>query len=118
LADHNEIGIKGEKLAASYLLKKGYRIINSNWRHRHKEVDIIARDGDELVIIEVKLRSTDYFGDPSEAVTRKKQRFLIEAAEAYLESIADEPEVRFDIVSIIVTSKGYDFEHIIDAFCP
>jgi putative endonuclease len=118
MANHNEIGIKGEKLAAAYLIKKGFQIIKYNWRYRHKEVDIIARDGSELVIVEVKLRSTDYFGDPSEAVTLKKQRFLIEAAEAYLENLTDEPEVRFDIVSIIAGANGYKFDHITDAFNP
>jgi putative endonuclease len=118
MAAHNEIGEKGEKLAAGYLIKKGYKIIACNWRHRQKEIDIIARDGNELVIVEVKLRSTDYFGDPSEAVTLKKQHYLIEAAGAYVESINYEPEVRFDIVSIIAAKNGYEFEHITDAFCP
>jgi putative endonuclease len=118
MAVHNEIGSKGEKLAAEYLSKKGFQIIEKNWRYRHKEVDIIARDQNELVIVEVKLRSTDYFGDPSEAVTLKKQRFLIEAAESYLEKIEEDPEVRFDIVSIIANNNGYKFDHITDAFCP
>jgi putative endonuclease len=118
MANHNEIGIKGEKLAAEYLVKKGFQIIKYNWRYRHKEVDIIARDKNELVIVEVKFRSTDYFGDPSEAVTLKKQRFLIEAAEAYLEDVPDEPQVRFDIVSIIAVNDSYKFDHITDAFCP
>ena len=118
MADHNEIGLKGEKIAAEYLKKNGYKIIATNWRHRYKEVDIIARDGDELVIVEVKLRSTDYYGDPSESVTLKKQRFLIEAAEAYVDTVDDEPEVRFDVISIIAAKNGYKFEHITDAFCP
>ena len=84
----------------------------------HKEIDIIAYDNEKLVIIEVKLRSTDYFGDPSEAVTKKKQRLLIEAAEAYLETIYEAPEVRFDIISIVASQQGYRFEHITDAFNP
>lgn len=118
MATHNDIGAKGEKLAVEHLVRKGYKIIKCNWRHRYKEVDIIARDKEELVIVEVKLRSTDYFGDPSEAVTLKKQRFLIEAAEAYLDTIPDEPEVRFDVLSIIADNQGYKFDHITDAFCP
>jgi putative endonuclease len=118
VAEHNEIGKRGEKLAAQFLRDEGYKIIVCNWRYRHKEVDIIARENDYLVIVEVKLRSTDYFGDPSEAVTRKKQRFLIEAAEAYLETIEEAPEVRFDIISIIADSHGYQFDHITDAFNP
>jgi len=118
MASHNEIGLQGEKLAVEFLIKKGYKIIKSNWRFKHKEVDIIARDKGELVIVEVKLRSTDYFGDPSETVTLKKQRFLIEAAEAYLETISEEPEVRFDVISIIAENNNFKFDHITDAFCP
>jgi putative endonuclease len=118
MAFHNEIGERGEKLAADFLRKGGYKIVACNWRYRHKEVDIIAYDSEYLVIVEVKLRSTDYFGDPSEAVTKKKQRFLIEAAEAYLETIEEAPEVRFDIISIIAGNDKYKFDHITDAFNP
>jgi putative endonuclease len=118
VATHNEKGQEGEKLAVDFLQRKGYKILWKNWRYKHKEVDIIAIDKEELVIVEVKLRSTDYFGDPSEAVTKKKQRFLIEAAEAYLETREDEPEVRFDIVSIISGNSDHTIEHITDAFNP
>ena len=118
MGTHNEKGTEGEKIAVDFLRQKGYKILWQNWRYRHKEVDIIAFDKEELVIVEVKLRSTDYFGDPSEAVTKKKQRFLIEAAEAYLETREDEPEVRFDIVSIISDNSGHSIEHITDAFHP
>jgi putative endonuclease len=118
MAHHNEIGKKGEKLAAEYLAGQGYKLKAINWHFKHKEIDIIAYDGDWLVIVEVKLRSTDYFGDPSEAVTKKKQKFLIEAAEAYLETIKTAPEVRFDIISIVASTRGYQFEHITDAFNP
>jgi putative endonuclease len=93
-------------------------LVALNWRYIHLEIDIIAWDKDKLVIVEVKLRSTNYFGDPSEAVTKKKQRYLVQAAEAYLESIDKAPEVRFDVISIIDSIKGYQFEHITDAFTP
>jgi putative endonuclease len=118
MAFHNDIGKKGEKLAVDFLRKAGYRIVCCNWRYRKKEIDIIAYDDELLIIVEVKLRSTDYFGDPSEFVTKKKQRFLIEAAGAYLETIKEAPEVRFDIVSIIAGNNGYKFDHITDAFNP
>lgn len=118
MAEHNEKGKQGEIIAATHIKKQGYRIIETNWRYRHKEIDIIAYDGEELVIVEVKLRSTDYFGDPSEAVTMKKQRFLIDAAEAYLRTIKQAPEVRFDIISIIAAENKYEIEHITDAFNP
>ena len=118
MAQHNETGKKGELLAADFIKKKGYRIVKSNWHYKHKEIDIIAYDNDELVIVEVKLRSSDYYGDPSEFVTRKKQRYLIEAAEAYLETISEAPEVRFDIISILGSEPNYRYEHITDAFNP
>ena len=118
MAGNTEIGEKGEKLAAEYLAAKKYKIVRMNWRYKHKEIDIIAYDGDWLVIVEVKLRSSDYYGDPSEFVTKKKQRYLIEAAEAYLETIPSAPEVRFDIVGITGDSEPYQIEHITDAFNP
>jgi putative endonuclease len=118
MAIHIEIGKKGEKLAAEYLAKNGYNLKALNWRYKKFEIDIIAFDKETLVIVEVKLRSTGYFGDPSEAVTRKKQRYLVEAAEAYVNTIKETPEVRFDIVSIIDSPKGFKFEHITDAFTP
>ncbi len=113
-----DIGEKGEKLASEFLIRKKYKIVALNWHYRHKEIDIIAYDSDWLVIVEVKLRSSDYFGDPSEFVTKKKQRYLIEAAEAYLETIPSAPEVRFDIISIIGSEGHYEIEHITDAFNP
>jgi len=113
-----QIGEKGEKLAAEFLIGKKFNIVALNWHYRHKEIDIIAYDKNRLVIVEVKLRSTDYYGDPSEFVTKKKQRYLIEAAEAYLDTIPSAPEVRFDIVSIIGTNGDYHIEHIEDAFNP
>jgi len=118
MAIHNDIGEKGEKLAAEYLTRNGYKIIHCNWRYKHKEIDILAREKNTLVVVEVKLRSTDYFGDPSEAVTRKKQRFLIEAVEAYLDKIPDDPDVRFDVVSIVYSQNKYQIDHISDAFTP
>lgn len=118
MTTNTETGRNGEKLAADYLTRKGYTIVAQNWRNRHKEIDIIAYDGDCLVVVEVKLRSTDYFGDPSEFVTMKKQRFLISSAEAYLRTIPSAPEVRFDIISILGTEGDYKIEHIDDAFNP
>ena len=71
-----------------------------------------------MVVVEVKLRSSDYYGDPSEFVTLRKQRYLIEAAEAYLDTIPGAPEVRFDVISILGTEGNYKIEHIPDAFTP
>lgn len=118
MISHTEKGQIGEEIAVGFLKQKGYLILHRNWRYKHKEIDIIAREGGKLVIVEVKLRGTDYFGHPSEWVTKKKQRFLIEAAEAYLETIDEEPEVRFDVVSIIEEKGEAGIELIDDAFIP
>ena len=85
MAEHNELGKKGELIARKFLEEKEFQIIETNWRHEKDEIDIIAREEDELVIVEVKTRSTRYFGDPSEAVGAAKESFMIRAAEAYLE---------------------------------
>jgi len=69
MARHNDLGKEGEKQALHMLQEKGYTILETNWRHEKDEVDIIALDKNELIVVEVKTRSTDYFGDPEEAVT-------------------------------------------------
>ncbi len=119
MSTHNDLGNRGETLACTHLQKNGYRILARNWRHERAEIDIIAEDTDFLIIIEVKTRSTDYFGVPEEFVDARKQALLINAAEAYLEQSDTDKEVRFDIISIILDSSrpGYQrIHHIPDAF--
>ena len=77
MATHNEFGRLGEELAVRYLMGKGYKILERNWRTIHKEIDILAKDGKDLVVVEVKTRKTDEYGDPDIAVTKQKQRLLI-----------------------------------------
>jgi len=115
---NKEIGDKGEFLAAEYLRSKKFRIAAINWRNLHREIDIVAWDKKELVIVEVKLRKNDFHGQPWEFVTMKKQKYLIAAAEAYLDTIPEAPEVRFDVVSILGEEGRYKIEHIEDAFNP
>jgi putative endonuclease len=117
--DHNrEIGIGGEDLAAKYLLAKGYAILERNWRHGHKEIDIIAKWRDCLVVVEVKTRTGTSFGDPVDSVTLKKQALLIRAAEAYLFEHDLDMDVRFDIIVIEKKKAGSVLEHVPDAFHP
>jgi putative endonuclease len=118
MADHNELGKKGELIARKYLEKKGFEILESNWRHGKDEVDLIASDSSELVMVEVKTRSTRFFGDPSEAVGGAKENFMIRAAESYLELHNLDIDTRFDIVSIVIDKRGTHIEHIRDAFYP
>jgi len=119
MASHIDFGKFGEKIARQFLENKGYCILKINWRHRHKEVDIICKKENILVIAEVKTRSDDYFQQPFEAVERKKQNLLVEAAEAFIEDYTDFEEVRYDIISIVKRKDSEpEIEHIEEAFIP
>jgi putative endonuclease len=118
MAEHNEFGKKGEEMAQKHLLAKGYKIIATNWRYGKDEIDIVAKHNNFLVIVEVKTRSTNAFGDPEEAVSKKKKKFLVRAADAYINMKSVMEEVRFDIISIVVTRNHWEINHIEDAFYP
>jgi len=111
-----ETGNKGEAIAKDYLLKKGYTILESNWRFSRAEIDLIAMDGQILVFIEVKTRSTGLFGAPELAVDQHKQDLMTDAANAYMQKINHDWEVRFDIISIILEKDQYQLQHFEDAF--
>jgi putative endonuclease len=118
MAEHNETGKKGEELAVNFLKKKGYKILETNWRLGGNEIDIIAMDGDFLVVAEVKTRTSNTFGEPEIAVTKEKQKALIRAANAYVRIKQIDKETRFDIVSIILVKDKEQIHHIEDAFYP
>jgi putative endonuclease len=118
MAEHNELGKKGEEMAREFLIRKGFKVLATNWRYLKDEIDIIAMHNSQLVIVEVKTRRTNAFGEPEEAVTKNKQKFLVRAANAFVEQKALENEVRFDIISVIVCGKKWQITHIEDAFYP
>lgn len=102
----NNIGNIGEDLAVDYLKKNGYQIIERNFRIRGGEIDIIARDGQTLVYVEVKTRSSYKFGHPEESVTSHKIKFLKRAAKFYRNSRPNLPELeRIDVVSVDFTNS-------------
>ena len=113
--NHNELGELGEQLARDHLSRLGYEILNWNWRYRKYEVDIIARDKDEIVFVEVKIRSAGAMAEAHEFVGKTKQRNLISAADAYMISNELDENVRFDIIGILML-KQPKIEHFIDAF--
>ena len=76
MAEHNKKGEQGEQIAQNYLTDLGYIILERNWRFQKAEVDIIAKEGDFLVFVEVKCRSTDTFGEPQTFISEKKQSIL------------------------------------------
>ncbi len=119
MSNHIETGNIGEQLAKEYLIEKGYKILETNWRFSKAEVDIIAKDKDMLVFIEVKTRSYDYYGAPESFVTEKKEALLFDAANRYMELIQHDWEIRFDVIGIIMKDIGnYQLKHTEDAFYP
>lgn len=118
MAQHNILGKKGEEAAVDFLKKLGYEIVATNWLEKKFEIDIIAKDGQELVFVEVKTRATDYFGTPEEAVTPAKQNHLIEGADYYLQQHEIDLEARFDVIAIILNKHTIQIKHFKDAFYP
>lgn len=118
MAEHNDLGELGEQRAQDYLKKNGYKIRHINWRSGSLELDIVAEKDDWLVIIEVKTRSTDTFEHPLEAVTPRKIRNIVFAAQEYIYKYDWNGETRFDILSVIPVGQGFRIDHLEDAFLP
>ena len=119
MAQHNEIGKLGELLASKCLESKGLEILEKNWRHHKAEIDIIAKDGEVLVFVEVKTRTSTFYGEPAEFITPRKERLLIDAATAYMESINYNWEIRFDVIGVVLNPQGKpDIQYYQDAFFP
>lgn len=110
-----ETGRRSERLACRYLRKKGFRLIERNYRSGRHEIDLVMRDGDTTVFVEVKARSSTDFGRPAEFVTAAKRRFLLLAAEAYLlENRLSGRPARFDVIEVYLPKQ--DIVHIENAF--
>lgn len=116
MAAHNDLGNLGENIAAKRLADEGYEILERQWRYKHKEIDIIARKGNTLAIVEVKTRSSEQFGNTSDFITDDKMKFLVSASEVYAKAIGHGGEIRFDVVTIFVIGDEYKVEHIENAF--
>ena len=122
MLDPHLLGIEGERFAADYLAKKGYRILERNYRYHRNEIDIIARHQKTLCFIEVKTRSSHEKGHPADAVTTIKQREIIKAAKAFLAFSGEEAtDCRFDVIAVLAESAennlitSFLIEHYIDA---
>ena len=117
MAKHNDFGRHSEIMAQNYLMSIGYKILETNWRSGHKEIDIIAKDENIIVIVEVKSRTNDIFAKPEDAVNFKKIKNIVRAANTYLISHNIENDSRFDIITLLLMPSGeYKIEHIKDAF--
>ena len=116
MAQHNQLGKKGEQLAVDFLLKNGYKIIERNYRFDKAEVDIIAKKENILAVIEVKTRSTTDFGNPQDFVKPKQIKNLVKAVDEYFNENDLDSEVRFDIIAIVKKKNGFEIEHLENAF--
>jgi putative endonuclease len=103
----SDLGARGERIAAAFLTDAGLRVLDRNWRCREGELDIVAREGDALVFCEVKTRRGLGYGHPVEAVTPRKQRRLRLLAQRWLAAHDQHaPELRFDVVGVLVGPAG------------
>ena len=108
-----DFGNTGENLATEYLEKQGYIILERNFYWKQGEIDIIAKDKNEIVFIEVKSRSNKLFGIPSEAVTKQKIKHLFRTARYFLyKNKMINEYIRFDVVEILIKSGKFNINHI------
>jgi len=119
MAKHLDLGILGEQLAKTYLLNKGYQLLEQNWRYGRAEVDLIMEQEGKLIFVEVKTRRSSDHGRPDEFVDWKKEKQYEFASAAYIERVNHQQEIRFDIIAIVFENEDlYEINHIEDAFWP
>lgn len=114
MSDKIEIGRQGENLAAEFLKKKGWEIVNRNYRYGKAEIDLIVRRDDWTIFVEVKTRSSSLYGEPEDFVDEFKARKIYDAAEEFIFSTDWHGHVRFDVVSIKLGNPP-EIEHFEDA---
>ena len=118
------IGAAGEAAAAAHLIANGYEVLDSNWRCRYGELDLVAAKPDVLVFVEVRAKSSGSlgrFGTPQESVGVRKRQKLLRLAEAYLQRMKDPPpaRIRFDLIAVVIDrneGRPVAVEHIENAF--
>lgn len=117
MARSHELGRRGERLAASYLQHRGWRIVERNWRFHHKEIDLVARRGRVVAFVEVKTRGAGALGHPLETITAAKRRDLAIAARGWITLRGGPGEsYRFDAVAVVQDRRGTRVEHLEDAW--
>ena len=116
MANHNDLGKKGEDLAVVFLEKNGYEILVRNYIFQKAEVDIVAKKENTLAVVEVKTRSTNVFGNPQDFLKPKQIQRIVKAVDNYVTSNHLDVEVRFDIIAIVKNGNQFDIEHLENAY--
>lgn len=111
-----DFGKEAENFAAKYLIQKGYKILAQNYFFRKAEIDIIAQKENEIIIVEVKSRTSNYFTEPEFAVNTKKKRLLVFAADDFIQKNNFNSDVRFDILALLKNNESWSIKHIENAF--
>ena len=114
--ESKEFGVTGEQMAARYLEDQGYVILDRNYRKGHKEVDIIALDHGELVVIEVKTRTNEDYFAAEQAVDHRKRQNIIRVANNYMRRYHRTEPLRFDIIAIVGSGATAEIRHTKNAF--
>lgn len=115
--NHIEKGKKGESIARDYLVQNGYQILDTNYRNKIGEIDIIALNNNILIFVEIKTRTNTNYGYAYEAVNYKKQRKILNTSLIYIkEKKLDGLQLRYDIIEVYMTNK-LSINHIENAFC-
>ena len=118
MALHNILGRQGEDMAVAFLKEKGWQILDRNWKLGDLEMDIVAKQADELVFVEVKTRASLNWGNPEDAVDELRKRRMTAAANAYIKYHRLDNPFRFDIIAIVLNTDEQKIDHIEDAFSP
>jgi putative endonuclease len=118
MAEHNELGWKGEDVAVKYLESKGHRIRERNWTYFGYEVDIVTEYEEYIVFVEVKTRTSAEWGNPEDFVGKQRMKRMMKAASFYLKKNKIDKPARFDFISIVWNQQQFELEHIEDAFLP
>ena len=116
MAQHNDLGTEGEKLALDYLIANRYEVLEKNYTYLKAEVDIIAFKENTLIAVEVKTRSSGYFGNPQDFIHPKKIQLLVLAIDHYVLEKDLDVAVRFDVIAIVKQKNAFQIEHLKDAF--
>ena len=116
MAEHNDLGLKGEQLAVDHLKSIGYKILERNYRFGKIEIDIIAKLNNILAVIEVKTRSSKAFGSPQEFIQPKQISNIITAVDKYIIENELDVDVRFDVIAITIVGNKTELNFLKDAF--